>query len=127
MESLWCVLSIPSCLQGSPIAGQQRIEYAKTKSYATLKREDPDFVPPSVLKAQSNPPIALLNKNRMNGSGDSIKRSRDEDGEEGSRPRKRPNGTQEEDDQEMEIDEDEVEGDQTKPASASTPPSYLPR
>jgi len=94
-----------------------RIEYAKTKSYATLKREDPDFIPPSVLKAQANPPIALLNSTNVNNVGENGKRTREDDREEG-RARKRPNGTQEEDaDEEMEIDEEEEENPATKSAA----------
>jgi hypothetical protein len=81
-----------------------------------LKREDPDFVPPSVLKAQANPPISLLAKARANGAGDSGKRAREEDGEDG-RARKRTNGAQEDEaDEEMEIDEDDDESPATKAA-----------
>src|ERR1700761_6451813 len=83
---------------------QQRIEYAKTKSYATLKRENPDFVPPSVLKAQSHPaPASML-----------AKRNREGDFRSGSSKKRNINGVGAgagamDDDEEMEIEQDEDE------------------
>jgi hypothetical protein len=119
MTSRLCVLSTSTFLENETIASKQRIEYARTKSYATLKREDPDFVPPSILKAQANPPVALSNRTRTNGVSESGKRVREEDGEEG-RARKRPTGTQEEDaDQEMEIDEEDDDKPATKAEGAA--------
>lgn len=69
----------------------QHIHYAKSKSYATLRLEDPNFVPPNTANASS-----LLTQ--------SGKRQRDgETG--GDRPPKREKGDGS--DEEMEIEEDE--------------------
>lgn len=79
-----------------------RIEYAKTKSYATLKRENPDYVPPSVLKAQSHPaPASML-----------AKRNREGDFRGGSSKKRNINGVGAgtaamDEDEEMEIEQDE--------------------
>jgi hypothetical protein len=70
----------------------QRIDYAKSKSYATLQREDPSFVPPTAANAS-----LFVTQNE--------KRQRDDEGGDGERHAKREKA--EEDEQEMEIDDEE--------------------
>ncbi|KAH9912610.1 RNA-binding domain-containing protein [Epithele typhae] len=68
------------------------IEYAKSKSYATLRREDPEFVPPTSVHV----------KNAPNG-----KRPREEeDAREAKRERPAP-ADDDSDDEEMEIEDDD--------------------
>ncbi|KAF8529204.1 RNA-binding domain-containing protein [Hysterangium stoloniferum] len=71
------------------------IEYAKTKSYATLQKEDPNFVHPGL----SQRPAAL------NGAD---KRLREDDDLEGDRYRKREKIEDEGEVDEMEIEDEEV-------------------
>lgn len=71
----------------------KRIDYAKTKSYATSRREDPLFVPPTAANAS-----ALLTQN--------AKRQRDGEDADGGRHAKREK-PEEEDDEEMEIDDED--------------------
>ncbi|KAJ7283705.1 hypothetical protein C8J57DRAFT_1710051 [Mycena rebaudengoi] len=78
------------------------IDYAKTKSYATSRKEDPSFVPPTSANAS-----ALI---VQNGRAEK-KRQREEDAAEGERKAKRDKA--DEDDEEMEIDDEE------DPAAAS--------
>jgi hypothetical protein len=68
----------------------QHIDYAKSKSYATSKREDPNFVPPTSANAS-----AFING----------KRPREDDGGEPQAKRDRADDS----DEEMEIDDDEEE------------------
>ncbi|KAF8639435.1 hypothetical protein AX16_010290 [Volvariella volvacea WC 439] len=83
------------------------IDYAKTKSYATLKREDPNFVPPTSVHASS-----LLNQKLE-------KRLREDDAD--GRAVKREKGDDEE--EEMEIDdEDESTPQQSKTTSLNAVP-----
>jgi U2 small nuclear ribonucleoprotein B'' len=77
----------------------QHIGYAKTKSYATLRNEDPNFVPPTAVNAS-----ALISQNG--------KRPRDSDAR-GERLKKREKV--DDSDEEMEI-EDEEESPQKKDA-----------
>jgi hypothetical protein len=70
----------------------QRIDYAKSKSYATLRREDPSFVPPTAVNASS-----FVTQN--------AKRQRDDEATTGERHAKREKA--EEDEEEMEIDDEE--------------------
>jgi len=74
---------------------RKHIDYAKSKSYATQKREDPNFVPPHAANASS-----LL----LNGA----KRQREEDsavvGRDAKNQKTDSDGS---DDEEMEIDEDD--------------------
>ncbi|KAL0577720.1 hypothetical protein V5O48_004269 [Marasmius crinis-equi] len=72
------------------------IDYAKTKSYATSRREDPNFVTPNAANASN-----LL---RQNGTGDK-KRLRDEDTADGQPQQKKERSDS--DDEEMEIDDDD--------------------
>ncbi|KAL1741272.1 hypothetical protein HDZ31DRAFT_67107 [Schizophyllum fasciatum] len=81
------------------------IDYAKAKSYATLKREDPNFVPPTAVHAS---PF-------VNGK-DPNKRARDEDAAD-TRQAKREKAD-ESSDEEMEIDDEDDE----KPAQQAPPP-----
>jgi len=78
----------------------QHIDYAKSKSYATLKREDPLFVPPNSAHAHSS----ATQNGRITISSD--KRERDDDTEDDERQAKREKAD-EDDEEEMEIDEDE--------------------
>ncbi|KAG5646594.1 hypothetical protein DXG03_002898 [Asterophora parasitica] len=66
------------------------IDYAKTKSWATLQREDPNFVPPTAANAS-----ALVSQ----------KRQREDESAEEERNAKREKS--EEDEEEMEIDDEE--------------------
>ncbi|TFK55481.1 RNA-binding domain-containing protein [Heliocybe sulcata] len=89
-----------------------RIHYAKSKSYATLRREDPSFVPPSAAVVH-NPGVAE-------------KRARDEDMNLDERASKKEKAD-DDDGEEMEIDDDE-EGAQSKqgvPPAASLPSARL--
>ncbi|KAJ6520944.1 hypothetical protein B0H19DRAFT_1215212 [Mycena capillaripes] len=72
------------------------IAYAKTKSYATSRKDDPSFVPPTSANAS-----ALLVQN----SRAEKKRQREEEAAEGERKAKRDKG--DDDDEEMEIEDDE--------------------
>lgn len=77
----------------------QHIEYAKTKSYATLQKEDPNFVHPSLSKKP--PPPTIIN-------GISVeKRAREDDSAEAERERKRERSGNEEETDEMEIEDEE--------------------
>lgn len=71
----------------------QHINYAKTKSYATLRKEDPNFVPPKSANAS-----ALVSQGIE-------KRQRDDEPGEGERAAKRDKA--DEDEEEMEIDDEE--------------------
>ena len=82
----------------------QRIAYAKTKSHATLSREDPDFVPPNAANASS-----IV----QNG-----KRAREEDGADG-RQAKREKSSDDDSDEEMEIEDDEDEAPPKQETRAS--------
>lgn len=84
----------------------QRIHYAKTKSHAALRKEDPDFVPPNKAFPQSS-------SSRVNGSE---KRLREDDDVVGGRNAKREK-PEEDDDEEMEMD-DEDEGEAAKKATS---------
>ncbi|KAF5370044.1 hypothetical protein D9758_001102 [Tetrapyrgos nigripes] len=86
------------------------IDYARTKSYATLKREDPSFVPPNSMNAS-----ALV---RQNGVQDN-KRSREEDFADGERQAKRDKA---ESDDEMEIDDDDDAPQENSHSGALPPP-----
>ncbi|KAJ7368251.1 hypothetical protein DFH08DRAFT_1070991 [Mycena albidolilacea] len=73
-----------------------RIAYAKSKSYATSRKEDPSFVPPT----SANASALIVQKGRAD-----KKRRREEDAADGERKAKRDKG--DDDDEEMEIDDDE--------------------
>ncbi|RDB22786.1 U2 small nuclear ribonucleoprotein B'' [Hypsizygus marmoreus] len=79
------------------------IDYAKSKSYATSRREDPSFVPPTAANAS-----ALVTQN--------AKREREDEAADGEPNAKREKSEEEE--EEMEID-DEEESAQPKVANAS--------
>jgi U2 small nuclear ribonucleoprotein B'' len=84
----------------------QRIDYAKTKSFATLRREDPNFVPPSSIHANS------LSQAQQNG-----KRPRDGAYADGEPSAKREKA--DESDEEMEIEDDDDSAPQSKPLRTS--------
>ncbi|KAG6855138.1 hypothetical protein C0991_006067 [Blastosporella zonata] len=77
------------------------IDYAKTKSYATSRREDPNFVAPTAANAS-----ALVSQ--------TAKRQRDDETADGERDAKREKS--EEDEEEMEIDDD----DEPAPSTINT-------
>lgn len=81
----------------------QHIDYAKTKSFATLRNEDPNFVAPTAANAS-----ALISQ--------SGKRPRDSDAA-AERPKKREKG--DDSDEEMEI-EDEEEPPQGKEVTCTS-------
>ncbi|KAF9452501.1 RNA-binding domain-containing protein [Macrolepiota fuliginosa MF-IS2] len=87
-----------------------RIDYARSKSYATLRREDPNFVPPS--SAHANP---LLQQNG--------KRPRDSDAAHAERAAKREKS--DDSDEEMEIEEEDDPGQQHEASSAT--PAAVPQ
>ena len=87
---------IPNDLPLLPPRTLQHIEYAKTKSYATLRRDDPDFVPPTSVHV------------KVANGGE--KRPRDERMDEDVRDVKRERTARaddDSDDEEMEIEDDE--------------------
>jgi U2 small nuclear ribonucleoprotein B'' len=86
-----------------------RIDYAKSKSWATLRREDPSFVPPTSANAS-----AIVSQKNKAGHD---KRQRDEDMADGEPGSKREKAS-DEDDEEMEIDDDE---ESAKPAAVPPP------
>ncbi|KAI0751569.1 RNA-binding domain-containing protein [Daedaleopsis nitida] len=75
------------------------IEYAKSKSYATHRREDPDWVPPTSIHVKSGRPA-------VNGAGE--KRQRDDRMDDDVREMKRERTEKDsDDDEEMEIEDDD--------------------
>ncbi|KAH9938320.1 RNA-binding domain-containing protein [Fomitopsis serialis] len=74
-----------------------RIEYAKSKSYATLQREDPTFIPPTSVHAKN-----VTNGKQANGEKRQREDRMDEDGPQAKRER-----NDDEDGEEMEIDDDD--------------------
>ncbi|KAG6821232.1 hypothetical protein H0H93_002342 [Arthromyces matolae] len=79
------------------------IDYAKTKSHATSRREDPNFVPPTSVNASS-----LLTQ----------KRQREDEAVEDERNTKREKS--EEDEEEMEIDDDDEPAQKSNTLSSTT-------
>lgn len=93
-----------------PNSLMQRITYAKSKSYATSRREDPNFVAPTSVHA--NPDLAMLAKVTVSTTD---KRRRDEELADGQPKSKREKSEDDSDGEEMEIDEDEEPAPQLKP------------
>ncbi|KJA30025.1 hypothetical protein HYPSUDRAFT_32063, partial [Hypholoma sublateritium FD-334 SS-4] len=87
------------------------IDYAKSKSYATLRVEDPDFVPPNAANAS-----ALLQQNG--------KRPRDGDTADSERQAKREKS--DDSDEEMEIDDEEDTPQKTDKTDSSVVPTSVP-
>jgi len=90
-----------------------RISYAKTKSHATSKREDPNFVPPNVAHAG---PLSEFNSKFASGVSLSEKRPREDDGATGREAKREK---QQDSDEEMELEDDD---DETAPAPKDTVP-----
>lgn len=89
----------------------QRITYAKSKSYATARREDPNFVPPTSTYAR--PEAAQIGKLTVSSVD---KRQRDDDTTDDRPDAKREKSQGDDsDDEEMEIDEDEENVEHPKP------------
>jgi len=84
------------------------VDYAKTKSYATLQREDPNFIPPTAANASS-----LVTQNG--------KRPRDGDTGDSDRHSKREKA--DDSDEEMEIDDDDEKNEKNDLSAA---PSSVP-
>ncbi|KAG1770071.1 hypothetical protein EDD22DRAFT_117588 [Suillus occidentalis] len=98
-----------------------RITYAKSKSYATSRREDPNFVAPTSVHA--NQDLAMLSKVTVSTAD---KRRRDEDMADGQPKSKREKSEDDSDGEEMEIDEDEEPAPQLKPLATIPPPTQHP-
>lgn len=81
----------------------QRINYAKSKSYATCRREDPNFVPPTSIHAR--PEAAQIGKITVS-SVDKRQRDDDTTDDHPSAKREKSQGDGS-DEEEMEIDDDE--------------------
>lgn len=96
----------------------QHIDYAKSKSWATLKREDPAFVAPNSAHATQ----AAQHAGRITISSD--KRPRDEEMADGERQTKQQKAD-DDDDEEMEIDDEEEAGQPSAPFTSGTS-AYLP-
>ncbi|KAH9948354.1 RNA-binding domain-containing protein [Amylocystis lapponica] len=92
------------------------IEYAKTKSYATLQREDPNFVPPTSVHAKNAQAQSAKVANGVE------KRQRDDRMDEDERQSKREKTNEDEDGEEMEIEDDEDGAKQTGASNATVPP-----
>ncbi|KAF9782363.1 hypothetical protein BJ322DRAFT_216517 [Thelephora terrestris] len=90
-----------------------RISYAKAKSYATLKREDPNFVPPKSAHAGA---LSEFNSKFASGVSLSEKRPRDDDGPAGRQAKREK---QQESDEEMELDDDD-DDEPAAPSKATT-------
>ena len=99
----------------------QHIEYAKSKSYATLRHEDPDFVPPTSVHVKNAPNGGRL---LTNGAGEKRPRG-DERMDEDARDVKRERTARDaddSDDEEMEIeDDDEQQQQQTGSGKQGAP------
>lgn len=90
------------------------IEYAKQKSYATMKKEDPNFVPPTSVHARET--AARLGNGVLSGE----KRGRDDKMDEDAREPKRER-VDDDDGEEMEIEDDEESGTKDKAPGAAPP------
>lgn len=86
----------------------QRIGYAKTKSYATMRREDPEFVAPSMIIGSAS--ISMNNLHVSDPSQQLKKRPREDSVAGADEPKKKKEKADDDSDEEMEIeDEDEDE------------------
>ncbi|KAH9853579.1 hypothetical protein C2E23DRAFT_821924 [Lenzites betulinus] len=119
----WCAVRLMLPRMSSPLIPTraipppplQHIEYAKPKSYATLRREDPSFVPPTSIHLKNAP-----NARALNGSE---KRQQDDRMDEDARESKRQKTDNSDDDgEEMEIeDDDNVAAKQPAPSNGMFP------
>ncbi|KIK98736.1 hypothetical protein PAXRUDRAFT_823518 [Paxillus rubicundulus Ve08.2h10] len=99
-----------------------RITYAKAKSYATSRREDPNFVPPTSVHAR--PELAQIGKITVSSAD---KRQRDDGIAEGQpQPKREKSQDDDSDGEEMEIDEDEENAQHNKPLATLPPPIQQP-
>lgn len=94
-----------------------RISYAKTKSYATARREDPDFVPPTSVHAR--PEVSKIARVTVSSVD---KRQRTEDSTPDQPQSKREKSQDDSEGEEMEIDEDDDKEQQSR-VLASMPAS----
>ena len=110
MISLWSVaiLSSPALKLTRPV---QRINYAKSKSHAISRREDPNFVPPTSTHAR--PEAAQIGKITVSSVD---KRQRDDDTTDDHPDAKREKSQGDgSDEEEMEIDEEDENVQHVKP------------
>ncbi|KAG6337353.1 hypothetical protein ID866_1726 [Astraeus odoratus] len=98
-----------------------RINYAKSKSYATSRREDPNFVPRTSVHAR--PEIAQIGKVTVSSAD---KRQRTEDSTDGQPQAKREKSEEDSDGEEMEIDEDEEKEHQNRTEATLPAPTQQP-
>jgi len=98
-----------------------RITYAKSKSYATSRREDPKFVPPTSVHAR--PEVSQIGKLTVSSAD---KRQRDDDTTDDHPTAKREKPQEDGSDEEMEIDEDEENVQNVKPLATMPAPVQQP-
>lgn len=98
-----------------------RVSYAKTKSYATSRREDPDFVPPTSVHAR--PEVSTIGKVTVSSLD---KRLRTDDSTPDEPQSKREKSEDDSEGEEMEIDEDEDKEQQSRAPAAMPAPIQQP-
>ncbi|KAG8990973.1 hypothetical protein FRB90_001521 [Tulasnella sp. 427] len=102
------------------------IEYARTKSWATLRQEDPNFVPPKHMKISAEAAAIALGSSKVTVShaqeDSERKRARDEEMVDGESPEKKKRD--DDDDEEMDMDDEAPSGSGTAaPRAVSNQPS----
>lgn len=95
--SLWSVRIVPIPYFVSH-ATSQRISYAKTKSYATLRCEDPNFIPPNLSHASSAKRLREAEESNVRAKRERV----------------------DEEDEEMDIDDDDDEADPAAPTTSNS-------
>ncbi|KAH0839995.1 hypothetical protein J3R83DRAFT_955 [Lanmaoa asiatica] len=98
-----------------------RINYAKSKSYATSRREDSNFIPPTSVHAQSE----AIQRGKITVSVDKRQRDDDTTDDHPSAKREKSQGAGS-DEEEMEIDEDEENVQHVKPLATIPAPIQQP-
>ncbi|TDL29520.1 RNA-binding domain-containing protein [Rickenella mellea] len=95
------------------------IEYARSKSYATLRRDDPNFIPPTLSKMQNG--TTSTNGISLHATE---KRPREEDeSADGTRHVKREKADDDDDDEEMELEDDEESAQKQTTTVQAVPPT----
>ncbi|CAL1701059.1 unnamed protein product [Somion occarium] len=95
----------------------QHIQYAKSRSYATFRKEDPNYVPPTSFHAKET--ISRLGNGLVAVNGQKRQVDRIDEGERESKRER----TEENEDEEMEIEEDEEEVVKEVPSQNTVPPA----
>jgi len=107
---------------------QMHIEYARTPSHATLKLQDPNFVPPKHMKISAEAAALAAGTARMTISHaqeeNERKRARDTDNMEGRGSDKRQKEGEEEEEMDMEVEEQPKQP--VQPTAIPRPISLLP-